>query len=373
VPFAGYEMPLQFQAGIIKEHLHTRTAAGLFDVSHMGQIVLRPRSGGPDTVARALECLVPQDLIDLPAGRQRYCFFTNDAGGILDDLIVANLGDHFRLIVNAARKAQDTAYLRAMLDQSCVVENQEEQGLLALQGPQAEAVLERLSAGVARMNFMDVREVRVMGTPCVVSRSGYTGEDGFEISVPFADIARLTRLFLQNQAVALVGLGARDSLRIEAGLCLYGADLDTTTTPIEADLTWSINSSRRAGGTREGGFPGRDTVLHQLATGTQRRRIGLRGLDRTPIRGGSRLFGGEHDDAPVGYVTSGTFGPTVGGPVAIGYAPPQNAPTGGFLFAEVRDRRLRVRVSPLPFVPHRYKRVHRIRKRLTDVEIHQRS
>ena len=285
VPFAGYEMPVQFRAGIIKEHLHTRVAAGLFDVSHMGQIVLRAHSGAMDTVARALERLVPQDIIGLPVGRQRYCVFTNDVGGIRDDLIIANLGDHLRLVVNAACKAEDEAYLRETLGQRCIIESHDDRGLLALQGPKAEAVLERFSPGIANMKFMDVREAYVMGIHCVVSRSGYTGEDGFEISVPFAEIERLAQALLEDHAVAPIGLGARDSLRIEAGLCLYGADLDTATTPVEADLIWSISSVRRAGGVREAGFPGSDTILRQFADGTQRIRLGLQGMDRAPNSG----------------------------------------------------------------------------------------
>jgi aminomethyltransferase len=267
VPFAGYEMPVQYPSGIIKEHLHTRAAASLFDVSHMGQITVRPRSGQAVDAARALETLVPGDLLRLAAGRQRYTVLTNSAGGILDDLIVANQGDSLMLVVNASCKDFDEAHLRSHLSPSCTVEPLADRALVALQGPAAEDALAALAPDIRAMRFMDVRAATLLGAPCFVSRSGYTGEDGFEISMPAAAAEPLCDALLRNPAVAPAGLGARDSLRLEAGLCLYGADLDETTTPVEAGLEWSIPKVRRAGGERAGGFPGAEAILGQIAGG----------------------------------------------------------------------------------------------------------
>ena len=356
VPFAGYEMPVQFPAGILKEHLHTRSAAGLFDVSHMGQIVLRPRSGLIRDAALALESLAPVDVAGLGEGRQRYAFFTNESGGILDDFMVANRGNHLALIVNAACKAADEAHLRERLAATCVVEPQPDRALLALQGPQAEAVLMELAPVAAAMRFMDVRTLTLAGIACEVSRSGYTGEDGFEISVPASHAEELARTLLRNPGVAPIGLGARDSLRLEAGLCLYGSDIDTTTTPVEAGLAWAMQKSRRTGGDRQGGFPGASIILEHLTKGTPRRRVGLRPLERAPVRGGTLLYRGERDTESVGSVTSGGFGPSVNAPVAMGYLARELAVFGTRVFAEVRGKRMAVEVCDLPFVPHRYKR-----------------
>ena len=266
VPFAGYDMPVQFAAGVMKEHLHTRAAAGLFDVSHMGQIALCAKSGHIEDAALALERLVPQDILSVAPGRQRYAQFTNDTGCILDDLMVANFGDHLFLVVNAACKAPDEAHLRAHLSETCIIEPLPDRALLALQGPKAESVLAKFCAEVAAMRFMDAGPYRVDGIDCFVSRSGYTGEDGFEISVPADKAEALASALLDNSDVLPIGLGARDSLRLEAGLCLYGHDIDGTTTPVEAALQWSIQKSRRSGGTRAGGFPGADVILAQLET-----------------------------------------------------------------------------------------------------------
>ncbi|MGA7998055.1 MAG: glycine cleavage system aminomethyltransferase GcvT, partial [Bradyrhizobium sp.] len=274
VPFAGYEMPVQFAPGVLREHLHTRAAAGLFDVSHMGQIVLRPKSGRLEDAALALERLMPQDILGVAPGRQRYAQFTDDSGGILDDLMVANFGSHLFLVVNAACKAEDEAHLRAGLSDSCIVEPLPDRALLALQGPKAESVLAKLCPDVPAMRFMDAGPRRVDGIDCFVSRSGYTGEDGFEISVPAAQAERLARTLLATSDVLPIGLGARDSLRLEAGLCLYGHDIDTSTTPVEGALEWSIQKSRRHGGARAGGFPGADKILAQLEKGASRRRVG---------------------------------------------------------------------------------------------------
>src|ERR1700719_1089377 len=275
VPFAGYEMPVQYAAGVLREHLHTRQSAGLFDVSHMGQIALRAKSGRIEDAARALERLVPQDIVAVAPGRQRYAQFTNEAGGMLDDLMVANFGSHLFLVFNAACKAEDEAHLRANLSDVCIIEPLADRALIALQGPKAESALAKFCADAPAMRFMDAGRRRVDGIDCFVSRSGYTGEDGFEISVPAEQAERLAGALLGNSDVLPVGLGARDSLRLEAGLCLYRHDIDTTTTPVEGALEWSIQKSRRHGGARAGGFPGADVILPQLEQGAPRRRVGL--------------------------------------------------------------------------------------------------
>jgi aminomethyltransferase len=356
VPFAGYDMPVQYPTGIIKEHLHTRAAAGLFDVSHMGQIDICPRSGGLDDAARALEALMPADILGLRQGRQRYGLFTMAGGGVLDDLMVSNLGDRFRLVVNAACKDGDEAHLRAHLSATCVIEPLRDHALFALQGPKAEAALAPFAPEIRTMRFMDVRTLSLLGEPCVVSRSGYTGEDGFEISIPATRAEEFCRSLLADQTVAPVGLGARDSLRLEAGLCLYGSDLDRTTTPVEAALEWAIAGARRAGGPRAGGFPGAEPILAQIERGASRRRVGLKPEGRAPVRGGAPLFYQETDGASVGAVTSGGFGVSLGVPIAMGYVPIAGPRPGARLFAEVRGKRLPIDVCELPFVTLHYRR-----------------
>jgi aminomethyltransferase len=356
VPFAGYEMPVQFPAGVLREHLHTRDAAGLFDVSHMGQIALRAKSGRPEDAGLALERLVPQDILGVAPGRQRYAQFTNDSGGILDDLMVANFGDHLFLVVNAACKAEDEAHLRAHLSDSCIIEALPDRALIALQGPKAESVLAKFCADVSSMRFMDAGPRRVDGIACFISRSGYTGEDGFEISVPAEQAERLAKALLADSNVLPVGLGARDSLRLEAGLCLYGHDIDTTTTPVEGALEWSIQKSRRSGGARAGGFPGADVILSQFAKGAPRRRVGLRPEGRAPVREGAPLFAEATSSEQIGAVTSGGFGPSLNAPVAMGYLPTPQAVLGGTVFAELRGQRLPLRIAPMPFVANTYKR-----------------
>ncbi|MCA1474506.1 glycine cleavage system aminomethyltransferase GcvT [Bradyrhizobium sp. NBAIM08] len=356
VPFAGYDMPVQYPAGVLKEHLHTRTKAGLFDVSHMGQLALRPKSGNVEDAARALERLVPQDIVAIAAGRQRYAQFTNDDGGILDDLMVANFGDHLFLVVNAACKAQDEAHLRANLSDACVIEQLADRALIALQGPKAEAALAKFCAEVSGMKFMDAGPHEVAGIKCFVSRSGYTGEDGFEISVPAGDAERLAKVLLENPDVLPIGLGARDSLRLEAGLCLYGHDIDTTTTPVEAALEWSVQKSRRSGGARTGGFPGAAKILAHFDGGASRRRVGLRAEGRAPVREGALLFANDAGGEPIGQVTSGGFGPSLNAPVAMGYVPTNLSALGTKLFAEVRGQRLPLQVAAMPFVKNTYKR-----------------
>jgi glycine cleavage system T protein (aminomethyltransferase) len=356
VPFAGYEMPVQFSTGVLREHLHTRSSAGLFDVSHMGQIALRPKSGKLEDVALALERLVPQDILAIAPERQRYAQFTNEAGGILDDLMVANFGSHLFLVVNAACKTADEAHLRAAVGDACAVEPLSDRALIALQGPKAESVLARVCAELSSMRFMDAGPRRVDGMDCFVSRSGYTGEDGFEISVSAEHAERLASILLANGDVLPIGLGARDSLRLEAGLCLYGHDIDASTTPVEAALEWSIQKSRRRGGARAGGFPGADKILVQLDRGAPRRRLGLKPDGRAPVREGASLFADETSSGQIGTVTSGGFGPSLNGPVAMGYLPSSLAAPDTPVFAELRGQRLPLRVAPMPFIANTYKR-----------------
>jgi aminomethyltransferase len=356
VPFAGYDMPVQYPTGVLREHLHTRTGAGLFDVSHMGQIELRPKSGRVEDAALALERLVPQDILAVAPGRQRYAQFTDDAGGILDDLMVANFGSHLFLVVNAACKAEDEAHLRAHLSDACEIEPLADRALIALQGPKAESVLAKLCEEAAAMRFMDAGPHRVNDIDCFVSRSGYTGEDGFEISVSAEHAESLATALLADGEVLPIGLGARDSLRLEAGLCLYGHDIDTSTTPVEGALEWSIQKSRRNGGARAGGFAGAKTILAQFETGAPRRRVGLKPEGRAPVREGAPLFATETSAEQIGAVTSGGFGPSLNAPVAMGYLASPHATIGGRVFAELRGQRLPLQTAPMPFVPNNYKR-----------------
>jgi len=345
VPFAGYDMPVQYPAGILAEHNWTRTHAGLFDVSHMGQV----RLDGAGAAA-ALERLVPGDIVGLKPQRTRYTLFTNDAGGILDDLMVTNCGDHLFLIVNAACKAADIAHLEARIGRDCAVTPCPQRALLALQGPEAAATLAPHAPAAGALGFMAGAAMAVAGIPCFVTRSGYTGEDGFEISVASANAEALARRLLADVRVKPIGLGARDSLRLEAGLCLYGHDIDTTTTPIEADLAWTIQKRRR----ESGGFPGAAVILKQLADGAPRKRVGLKPEGKAPAREHTRITA--RDGALLGEVTSGGFGPTVGGPIAMGYVAAAGAAPGTTVNLIVRDQPRPAAVVPLPFAPHRYHR-----------------
>jgi aminomethyltransferase len=354
-PFAGVSMPIHYALGILGEHHHTRSAAGLFDVSHMGQISLRARSGHNADAARALESLVPVDVMSLPVGRQRYGFFTTDTGGIRDDLMIANLGSFMYLVVNASCKAADLEHLQSQVSDVCEVELLAARGLLAVQGPAAIDALSGLVPSAAAMRFMDATVCLIDGVECYITRSGYTGEDGFEISVPTSAVQAVAESLLAHPSVKLIGLGARDSLRLEAGLCLYGHELNTETTPVEAALYWAIQPVRRAGAARAGGFPGADVILPQLAQGAARCRVGLR-PELRPVREGATLFAEDSSATAVGQVTSGTYAPSVRGPVAMGYVPQSLAKTGTRLFAEVRGQRTPVVVSDLPFIPHRYYR-----------------
>ena len=351
VPFAGYAMPVQYPLGVMKEHLHTRAHAGLFDVSHMGQLELH----GADA-ASALETLVPVDVIGINAGKQRYALFTNDAGGILDDLMIFNTGSYLHVVVNAACKAQDIAHLQKHIGGRCEIRVRDDLALLALQGPGAEAALRAVAVNDVPQTFMAGGRLLLAGIDCLVTRSGYTGEDGFEISVPAAQCEALAKALLAQPDVQAIGLGARDSLRLEAGLCLYGHDLDATTTPVEASLNWAMQKVRRSGGERAGGFAGAGVILGQLDNPTRvtRKRVGLKPEGRAPIREGVELQ--DTSGNKIGVVTSGGFGPTVNGPVIMGYLDAAHAVVGNKINAMLRGVATPVTVVAMPFAPHGYKR-----------------
>jgi aminomethyltransferase len=346
VPFAGHAMPVQYSAGVMAEHLWCREKAGLFDVSHMGQVLL------PLAADAALEQLVPVDVIDLPEGRQRYGLFTNDAGGVLDDLMIARRAGDLFLVVNAACAAQDIAHLQAHIEG---VQPLTDRALLAVQGPMAAAALETVLPGVEAMRFMDVRQMPWQGADIWVSRSGYTGEDGFEISVPVAVADGFARALLAQDSVAPIGLGARDSLRLEAGLSLYGQDLGPDITPIEAGLGWAISKVRRAGGARAGGFPGADVILDQMSDGAPRGRVGLLPEGRAPMRAGVVLYDDDTGDTPIGTVTSGGFGPSLGQPMAMALVAADRSGKD-VIYGDVRGKRLPARVVKLPFRTANFKR-----------------
>ncbi len=343
VPFAGYEMPLHYEEGIITEHAYTREHVSLFDVSHMGQAILR----GADAAA-ALETLVPGDIQDLPPGKMRYTVLTNEQGGILDDLMVGNRGSHLFLVVNASRKEHDFKHIAERLAGRAQLELLPDHALLALQGPLAAQVMGRLSPPARHMMFMTCENLTVADAPCCVARSGYTGEDGFEISVGPEDCKNLAHALIEETEVNPAGLGARDTLRLEAGLPLYGNDIDETTTPVEAGLSWIIGKRRR----EEGGFPGSDIILRQLAEGATRRLVGLKPAGRVPARAHTIIT--DESGNEIGHVTSGSYGPTVGGPVAMGYVQTAHAQPGTAVRLMVRGKPEPAQVVKLPFVPHRY-------------------
>ena len=346
VPFAGYEMPVQYPSGIIAEHNQTRQAAGLFDVSHMGQIRLTAKPG--QNAAQRLETLVPGDIAGLAPGQMRYTQFTNEVGGILDDLMVSSSGDHLLLVVNAGCKLADLEHIRRRLAGELEIEPMFERGLLALQGPAAAAVAGRLAPQLAAMKFMTGSFTTLAGIPCYVTRSGYTGEDGYEISTAAADCEKLARLLLAQPEVKPIGLGARDSLRLEAGLCLYGHDIDTTTTPVEAGLVWSIGKERRA----KGGWPGDTIIIRQIAGGAPRRRVGILPEGRAIAREGTKILDGAGKE--IGKVTSGGFGPALNRPIAMGYVTREHASVGTKLQLVVRDKPVPAEVAPMPFFKKSY-------------------
>ncbi len=351
VPFAGYSMPVQYPLGVLGEHLHTRQKAGLFDVSHMGQL----RLVGPQAAA-AFESLMPVDVVDLPVGKQRYGLLLNEQGGIIDDLMFVNRGADLFVIVNGACKAGDIAHIQAHIGQQCEVIPMPEQALLALQGPQAVDVLRELNAGVDDLVFMTGAPLTLAGIDCYVTRSGYTGEDGFEISVPGDQATVLARALLADDRTQPIGLGARNSLRLEAGLCLYGNDIDTQSSPIEAGLNWAIQKVRRTGGARAGGFLGADTVLGQLdgQIPLTRRRVGLLATERVPVRDHTVLQNEQGE--VVGEVTSGLLAPSVNQAIAMGYVRIDCSTIGATVNAMVRGRAIPMVVSAMPFVPNGYKR-----------------
>jgi aminomethyltransferase len=349
VPFAGYSMPVNYRSGIIKEHLHTREHSGLFDVSHMGQIIVQGSE-----IATKLETVLPVDLVSLGDGYQKYALLLDARGGVTDDLMAINRGDHYMLVVNAACKHQDLAYLESSLGGQLEFTLWEDRALLALQGPASSMVLESAGQSLAAMKFMQVSEMNLFGCECIVSRSGYTGEDGFEISVSASQATSLAESLLSHPEVELIGLGARDSLRLEAGLCLYGQDMDTSSTPIEAGLKWAISPARRNSGARNGGFPGAARILDQLDNGADRKLVGLLPQGRAPMRTGTRLF--DQDQNEAGIITSGGFSPSLGHPVSMGYVDAKLTAPGTSLQAEVRSKLLPVSVTKLPFVAHRYYR-----------------
>ena len=345
VPFAGYEMAVQYNAGVIAEHQHTRASASLFDVSHMGIVDL----DGPG-VDEALEQLVPSSVVGIAEGRQRYTVLTNETGGIIDDLIITRRGpEELTAVVNGALKSTDIEHLRASLPETITVEHRDDRSLLALQGPAAVDVLAAHTPALADLVFMDSIETEIAGISCTASRSGYTGEDGFELAVANEQAVELASTLLADARVELAGLGGRDTLRLEAGLCLSGSDIDETTTPVEADLSWIIQKRRRV----EGGFLGAEVILEELASGPQRKRVGISAAGKRPIRDGAELYEG---DRVVGIITSGGYGPTVGGPVAMGYLDTTAATSDTVLTAHQRGKTQGCTVAPLPFVAHRYVR-----------------
>ena len=348
MPFAGYEMPVQYPGGIIKEHLHTREQAGLFDVSHMGQVLLTG-----ENVIGELERLVPVDLAALGDHQQTYALFTNEQGGILDDLIVARWSENeLFLVVNAARTARDVQYLRDQLEPQIRVEELDDQALLALQGPAARGLVADLAPEAIKGTFMNGCKTEMAGVPCYISCSGYTGEDGFEISLAASQAAKVARHILNDDRVKPIGLGARNSLRLEAGLCLYGHDMDEKTSPVEAGLIWSVAKSRRAEGTRPGGFVGEKVILDQIANGAPRKRMGLSVSGRAPVREGAVLENGRGDE--VGVVTSGGFAPSLEAPIAMAMIKAGHNGVGTVLNARVRAKLIPVEVVKTPFVQHRY-------------------
>ncbi|MBS9781604.1 MAG: glycine cleavage system aminomethyltransferase GcvT [Gammaproteobacteria bacterium] len=349
VPFAGYSMPVQYADGIVKEHLHSRDHAGLFDVSHMGQLMLSGKG-----IDDALEKILPINVKDLKAGRQRYGFFTLENGGILDDLMLTRVDDEtFYMVVNSSRKGIDCPHLRKHLAGFEMVE-MNDHALIAIQGLQAADALEKLIAGVSEMKFMDSKVFTVDGVGIRVSRSGYTGEDGYEISIPADKAIEFTKKLLAQDNVKPAGLGARDSLRLEAGLCLYGNDIDENTTPIEADLLWAIQKIRKAGGEREGGFIGADVILSQIESGAERKRVGFTVDSKAPVRAHTELFDSEGNK--IGEITSGGFGATLNAPVAMGYVDKAHSEVGTKVIAKVRKKEIELTVAKMPLVPQRYKR-----------------
>ncbi len=350
VPFAGYNMPVQYPDGVLKEHLHTRENAGLFDVSHMGQAWVTGEDAGSE-----LEKLIPIDIVGLADGEQRYGFFTNKNGGIEDDLMVSRWGNDFFLVVNAACKDQDFAYLRQQLGGDSKLNIIEDRALLALQGPKAHLVMQDLGHSLKDMAFMNCRELNLAGAQCYVSRSGYSGEDGFEISIANSEALELARHLQAHKHCKWIGLGARDSLRLEGGMCLYGHDIDQNTSPVEAAITWAISPVRRSGGAREGGFVGADVILPQIPNKVSRKRVGIKPTGRAPIREGTVLA--DADGNAIGHITSGGFSPSLGHPIAMGYVSKSHSKLGSTVYAQVRGKLNEAKVSKTDFVQNNFYRL----------------
>lgn len=356
IPFAGYEMPVNYPLGILNEHVHCRKSAGLFDVSHMGQIKISSKSISMHELAGELEKLIPIDLISLSKDRQRYGFITNEKGGVIDDLMISNRGDHFFVVVNASRKEVDTNYFREKLISEVDILVETQRSLVALQGPLAERALSSIIQGIESMNFMDVRNILFNNEEIYISRSGYTGQDGFEISLPDYVAEIFCRSLLNIKEVEAIGLGARDTLRLECGLCLYGQDLDEEITPVEAGLSWAIQKVRRTNGERAGGFPGAEIILDQIDKHPNRKRIGLLPVGKAPIRHGTKLFKDETGSQEIGIVTSGGYSPTTEKPISMGYLEGSSIEEDKLVYGEVRDKLLPLKIIKLPFVNTSFKK-----------------
>ncbi len=356
IPFAGYEMPVNYPLGILNEHVHCRKSAGLFDVSHMGQIKISSKSISMHELAGELEKLIPIDLISLSKDRQRYGFITNEKGGVIDDLMISNRGDHFFVVVNASRKEVDTNYFREKLISEVDILVETQRSLVALQGPLAERALSSIIQGIESMNFMDVRNMLFNNEEIYISRSGYTGQDGFEISLPNDVSESFCRSLLNIKEVEAIGLGARDTLRLECGLCLYGQDLDEEITPVEAGLSWAIQKVRRTNGERAGGFPGAEIILDQIDKHPNRKRIGLLPVGKAPIRHGTKLFKDETGSQEIGIVTSGGYSPTTEKPISMGYLEGSSIEEDKLVYGEVRDKLLPLKIIKLPFVNTSFKK-----------------
>lgn len=356
IPFAGYEMPVNYPLGILNEHVHCRKSAGLFDVSHMGQIKISSKSISMHELAGELEKLIPIDLISLSKDRQRYGFITNEKGGVIDDLMISNRGDHFFVVVNASRKEVDTNYFREKLISEVDILVETQRSLVALQGPLAERALSSIIQGIESMNFMDVRNILFNNEEIYISRSGYTGQDGFEISLPDYVAEIFCRSLLNIKEVEAIGLGARDTLRLECGLCLYGQDLDEEISPVEAGLSWAIQKVRRTNGERAGGFPGAEIILDQIDKHPNRKRIGLLPVGKAPIRHGTKLFKDETGSQEIGIVTSGGYSPTTEKPISMGYLEGSSIEEDKLVYGEVRDKLLPLKIIKLPFVNTSFKK-----------------
>ena len=355
VPFAGYEMPLHYKLGILKEHLFCRESAALFDVSHMGQIILRAKSEEKNVIAKSLESLIPVDLVNLRENRQRYGFLLNDKGGIIDDLMICNRGKYFVIVANASRKDIDVKLLQEKLGNKLEIKMLTDKALVAIQGPKSEEVLSKIFNGISDMSFLDAKTFFYEGQAVEISRSGYTGEDGFEISISNSLVESFSQTVLGDPSVKLAGLGARDSLRLEGSLCLYGQDISEGISPIEAGLGWAIQKSRREGGEREGNFPGSNDILSQIRNGVKKRRIGLVPDGKAPIRAGTKLFSDKNGSDYIGRVTSGGYSPSLSKPISMAYISGDDNKNESF-FAEVRGAFLPVRKIKMPFIDNKFKR-----------------